>query len=154
MNDSNFHRSRLKGRFGLGLAGATLGLILFTLGSDPGLVGMDLSPVVGFVQIAVLLVGLAMMAVGGTVALNHLWQGREKSITADIGTRLVSTGFVFAAASGMADVFGFGSQPFPNIPYFGQWQAMGVMIGEVIITLGFILMTPRPPSRRSPPPAG
>jgi hypothetical protein len=153
MNNLSFRRSGIAGRLRAGLVSAAVGLFLFTLGSDPGLVGMDFSPVVGFVQIAVLLVGLAMIAIGGTLALNTLWEGQEKSITADIGIRLVSTGYVFSAASGMADVFGFGSQPFPSIPYFGQWQAMGVMVGQLIIILGFILMTPRPPSRRSSPPA-
>jgi hypothetical protein len=47
----------------------------------------------------------------------------------------------------MADVFGFGNQPFPEIPYFGPWQAMGVMAGEIIIALGFLLLIPFP--RRS-----
>jgi hypothetical protein len=42
----------------------------------------------------------------------------------------------------MADIFGFGTQPLPNIPYFGWWQALGVMIGEITIALGFILMIP------------
>jgi hypothetical protein len=49
----------------------------------------------------------------------------------------------------MADVFGFGSHPFPNIPYFGPWQATGVMVGEVIITLGFLLLIPKPPRSRT-----
>jgi hypothetical protein len=133
-------RPRMQG----GLTLAILGFFVFTLGTDPGLYGLDRSPVVGFVQIAVLLVGLAMMCVGGTTVMNILWEGLEKTIAADIGYRLVSTGFVFAAASGMADVFGFGSQPFPAIPYFGPWQAVGVMAGEVIIILGFALMIPRP----------
>jgi len=134
--------ARPRMQFGLGLA--IFGFFVFTLGTDPGLYGLDRSPVVGFVQIAVLLVGLGMICFGGTVALNVLWEGLEKSIAADIGYRLVSTGFVFAAAAGMADVFGFGSQPFPAIPYFGPWQAAGVMTGEVIIILGFALMIPRP----------
>lgn len=133
-------RPRMQG--GLILSG--VGFMIFTLGTDPGLYGLDRSPVVGFVQITVLLVGLALICIGGTLVMNILWEGLEKTIAADIGYRLVATGFVFAAASGMADVFGFGSQPFPNIPYFGPWQAIGVMTGEVIIILGFVLMIPRP----------
>jgi hypothetical protein len=34
------------------------------------------------------------------------------------------------AFAGMADVFGMGSQPLPNVPYFGPWQVSGVMIGQ------------------------
>lgn len=137
---------RLKLRLGLGMV--FVGLFLFIIGSDPGLFGLDFSPVVGFVQITVLLVGLALISIGGYTALNLLWEAQEKSITADIGSRLVATGYVLAAASGMADVFGFGSQPFPAIPHFGQFQALGVMIGQVVITAGFILMIRVPNARR------
>lgn len=126
------------------------GLLLYILGVRPSLFGADRSPVVGFVQIAVFLFGLAAMCLGGIVVMNTLWDGvtrsgeGEKSISADIGSRLVSTGYVIAIVSGMADTFGFGSQPFPSPPYFGQWQAIGVMVGEVFIIGGFLLMIPRP----------
>jgi hypothetical protein len=126
----------------IGLILTMLGFIVFLLGIDPGLFGLDRSPVTGFVQIAVFLVGLAFICLGGYVCLNSLWNGSEKSIAADIGFRLVSTGYVIAVVSGMADVFGFGTHPFPNVPYFGPIQAFGVMIGELIITLGFLLLIP------------
>jgi hypothetical protein len=42
----------------------------------------------------------------------------------------------------MADVIGFGNHPFPNVPHFGAWQAVGVLIGQVIIVLGFLLFVP------------
>jgi len=47
-------------------------------------------------------------------------------------------------ASGMADVFGLGNQPFPNVPYFGIWQALGVIIGQLIIAVGLIMLIPYP----------
>ena len=126
----------------VGLIITILGFLIFLLGVDPGIFGVDRSPVTGFLQIAVFLIGLAMICIGGYMSLISLWNGREKSIAADIGLRLVSTGYVIAVASGMADIFGFGTQPLPNIPYFGWWQALGVMIGEITIALGFILMIP------------
>jgi hypothetical protein len=126
-----------------------MGLVVFTLGVDPGMYGLDRSPVVGFVQIAVFLVGLATICLGGYITLNTLWNGTEKTIAADIGYRLVSTGYVITVVSGMADVFGFGSQPFPTIPYFGPWQATGVMAGELIIALGFLLLIPYPRSEQA-----
>jgi len=126
----------------VGLIITILGFLVFLLGVDPGIFGVDRSPVTGFLQIAVFLFGLAMICIGGYMSLISLWNGREKSIAADIGLRLVSTGYVIAVASGMADIFGFGTQPLPNIPYFGWWQALGVMIGEITIALGFILMIP------------
>jgi hypothetical protein len=97
---------------------------------------------VGFVQIAVFLAGLGAICVGGYVGLLALWKGRARSILADIGLRLVSTGYVIAVFAGMADVFGMGSQPLPGIPYFGPWQATGVVIGEVLIAIGFLLVIP------------
>lgn len=147
MNDSNARKSILGGRRRLGLVIAVVGLVIFVLGVNPGLFRLDRSPVVGFVQIAVFLVGLALICLGGIFTLTALWAGQEKTIAADIGYRLVATGYVVAAASGMADVFGFGSQPFPSTPYFGQWQALGVMAGEILVIIGFILMIPRLPKK-------
>jgi hypothetical protein len=42
----------------------------------------------------------------------------------------------------MADVFGMGNQPWPQIPYFGFWQMAGVILGQIIIAIGFLLMIP------------
>ncbi len=132
---------RFKVRFGLLLVVA--GLLVFILGANPGAFGLDQSPITGFIQISVFLIGLAMICIGGYIALNALWNGTQKTIAADIGLRLISTGYVISVASGMADVFGFGTHPYPNIPYFGRMQAAGVMLGEAIIILGFIMLIPR-----------
>ena len=132
-------------RFGIGAT--ILGLVVYLLGVDPGLFGMDRSPVMGFVQISVLLIGLAFMCLGGYITLNALWNGSQKSILADIGLRLVATGYLITVASGMADILGFGNHPFPRIPYFGPLQAIGVIIGEVAIAVGFLMIIPYPRKR-------
>ena len=129
-------------RIRVGLATTFIGLFVFTVGAKPGWFGWDRSPVVGFVQIAVFLVGLAFICLGGYISLLALWKGASRTIAADIGLRLVSTGFVIAVFAGMADVFGMGSQPPPQVPYFGPWQATGVLIGQIIIALGFLLLIP------------
>lgn len=118
------------------------GLFIFAVGAKPDLFGWDRSPVVGFVQIIVFLIGLALICLGGYLGLHALWWGLERTITSDIGSRLVATGYVFSVFSGLADIFGMGSHSFPKIPYFGPWQATGVLIGQGIIALGFILMIP------------
>jgi hypothetical protein len=130
--------SRLRIRFGLAMV--LLGFLVFLMGTQPSLFGLDRSPVVGFVQISVFLIGLAIICVGGYVSLLAFWKNGDRTIAADIGSRLVATGYVVAVFSGMADVFGFGTRPLPNIPYFGPWQALGVMIGEALIAVGFLLM--------------
>jgi multisubunit Na+/H+ antiporter MnhB subunit len=150
MSEESVRRSNRSLRVRFGLAVVIMGLLTFSLGADPALFNMDRSPIVGFVQIAVFLIGLAMICLGGYTTLNTLWNGKDKTIAADIGYRLVSTGYVIAVASGMADVFGFGSQPFPSIPYFGPWQASGVIIGELVIIVGFFLLIPN--SRQTPQP--
>jgi hypothetical protein len=49
---------------------------------------------------------------------------------------------VIAVACGMADVFGFGSQLPPIIPEFGFLQTMGVLLGEIVIGVGFLMLIP------------
>lgn len=119
-----------------------VGLFVFLIGAKPSWFGVDRSPVVGFVQIAVFLVGLSMICAGGYIGLSALWGTEQRSITADIGLRLVGTGYVVAIFAGMADVFGMGSQALPDVPYFGPWQAGGVLIGESIIAIGFLMVIP------------
>ncbi len=125
-----------------GLTLTLVGLLIFLIGAQPGLFGADRSPVIGFVQIAVFLIGLAIVCLGGFTSLMSLWKNRQPSIAADIGLRLVATGYVIAVFTGMADVFGVGSHQLPGIPYFGPWQARGVEFGQAIIGLGFLLLIP------------
>lgn len=132
--------SRLRSR--ASLITTAVGLFIFVLGAQPGWFRVDRSPVVGFVQIAVFLIGLGIICVGGSMGLLGLWRGVHRSIAADIGLRLVSTGYVVSVFTGMADVFGMGSQPLPQIPYFGPWQASGVLAGQVLIAVGFLMLIP------------
>ncbi len=137
-----FRKEPLRARMRAGLVTTLFGLFVFAVGAKPDWFGWDRSRVVGFVQISVFLIGLAIICIGGYVGLLALWRGTPRTIMADIGLRLVSTGYVIAVFAGMADVFGMGSQPLPGIPYFGPWQATGVLIGQVIIALGFLMIIP------------
>ena len=91
---------------------------------------------------SIFLTGLALICVGGYVGLLALWGKEERSIIADIGLRLIGTGYVISVFTGMADVFGMGSQPLPAVPYFGPWQASGVLIGQSMIAIGFLMLIP------------
>jgi hypothetical protein len=55
---------------------------------------------------------------------------------------MVTTGYVISVFCGMADVFGFGTQLRPRVPFFGPWQAAGVQVGEAVIAIGFLLLIP------------
>jgi hypothetical protein len=140
--DTGRFESPSQPRIRTGLFITLFGLFIFIVGAKPGWLSLDRSRVVGFVQIAVFLVGLALICFGGYITLLALWKGKQRSIAADIGLRLVSTGYVIAAFAGMADVFGLGSQPLPAVPYFGPWQALGVLIGQIFIAAGFLLLIP------------
>ena len=136
-------------RVRLGLTVTIVGFLVFMLGARPVLFGLDRSPVIGFVQIAVFLIGLALICIGGYFSLIALWKYQKPSIAADIGMRLVATGYVVTVFAGMADVFGFGSHGLPDVPFFGPWQALGVEIGELLIGIGFLMMVPySDPERR------
>lgn len=119
-----------------------LGLFIFAIGAKPDWFGWSRNEAVGFIQITVFLVGLALICLGGFVGLSALWGREQRSIIADIGLRLVGTGYVIAVFTGFADVFGMGSQPLPKLPYFGPWQASGVLIGQVVIAMGFLMVIP------------
>jgi hypothetical protein len=115
------------------------GYLIFLLGARPGLFGLDRSKVIGFVQITVFLIGLAVIALGSYHTLISFWPKNKKSLLADFGSRVVSTGYVICVFTALADVFGFGSHPLPNV-FFGPLQAIGVMIGMGLIAIGIVMM--------------
>ena len=123
----------------MGSAMAVIGYLIFLLGARPALFGLDRSRVIGFVQISVFLVGLALICIGSSLTLNALWPEGKKTIAADIGARLISTGYVICVFTAFADIFGLGSHPLPNV-FFGTLQARGMGIGMGTIALGFLLL--------------
>lgn len=125
-----------------GLLLTLIGFTIFLIGARPGMFNIDRSPIIGFVQIAVFLVGLAIICIGGYISMTSLWREMPTSIAADIGLRMVATGYVIAVFAGMADIFGFGSHPLPKLPFFGPWQARGVEVGQAFIAIGFLLLLP------------
>ena len=127
----------------LGVAITLFGFGIFLLGADPDLFGLNRSPVVGFAQTATFSTGLAVICLGGFLSFKSCQEENyQQSIAQDIGLRLVATGYLIALISALADVFGFGTQTWPIQPFFGPWQAAGVVIGEVIIAVGFLLFIP------------
>jgi hypothetical protein len=131
-------------RIRIGLITTMIGLGLFVLGAKPDIFTLDRSPVIGFVQIAVFEIGLAIICLGGYISLMALWRHDQPSIIADFGIRFVATGYLICVFTGMADIFGFGSHLLPGIPYFGPLQSMGVLVGELIIAIGLIMLIPTP----------
>jgi hypothetical protein len=144
VNEGVSSRPNIKVRIGVGLGVMFLGFLIFLLGINPGLFGLDRSPILGLIQIIVFLIGLGILCLGGYITLNILWNGTQKTIAADIGLRLISTGYLIAFTASAADFFGFGSQIYPSIPHFGILQTVGVVFGQILIITGLILMIPWP----------
>jgi hypothetical protein len=138
--EPGFRVSYLRIRFSL--IAVAIGLFIFATGTKPNWFGWNRAVVVGFVQIAVALVGLGLICIGGYVGLTALWGREQRSILADIGSRLIGTGYVITVFSGLADMFGMGAQTLPDNPYFGPLQATGVLVGQFIIAAGFLMLVP------------
>jgi hypothetical protein len=152
---TNSHNGFPLRRIQLGLIIAVGGFLVLLVGAKPELFLLDRSPVLGFIQVSVMLIGLAFMCIGGYISLMGLWKGERPSIAAEMGLRIISTGYIIAVFAGLADIFGLGSHPYPEfIPYFGEWQARGVQIAEGFIAIGMLMMLPytRNPLFRSNPP--
>ena len=119
-----------------------MGLLIFIVGSQPEWFGITESPVIGYLQISVFIGGLAVMCVGVAFSLNAFWQGTQKTIVAEIGLRLLATGFVVSAISAFADMVGLGTRPQPYLPFFGYWQSRGLLIGQGMIIISILMIFP------------
>jgi hypothetical protein len=129
---------------------AALGFLIVLLGADPTIYGLRDSQPIGLLQIGVFTFGLLLLCWGGTLAIHSLWKREEKTILAELGLRVMSTGFIIAMVTGLADLFGLGTRPLPYQSFFGHWQARGVILGELVIIIGLLMMIPYP----SPSPKG
>jgi hypothetical protein len=119
-----------------------LGLFIFAIGIAPDLIGMDRSPVVGFVQVGVWLSGLAILLLAAYLTVRVLRNGRSQTLLAEVGARLIATGYVVAAAASLADFIGIGSHTLPGL-IFGHLQVIGLVVGVVVSLLGVVLFWPR-----------
>jgi len=121
---------------------ALLGLLIFLIGINPDLIGMNRSPAVGFVQVGVWLTGLAILLIGTYAALRVVRNGRRTTLLNDVGLRLAATGYVVAAAASLADFIGIGSHTIRDL-VFGKIQVAGLTIGVLFMVAGMVLYWPR-----------
>ena len=76
MNLESAHRiSYLRVRFSLICVG--IGLLVFVIGAKPNWFGWSTVAEVGFIQVAVFLVGFGLICIGGFIGIAALW-GREQ----------------------------------------------------------------------------
>jgi hypothetical protein len=112
--------------------------------------------VVGFVQVGVWLSGLAILLLAAYLTVRVLRNGRSQTLLAEVGARLIATGYVVAAAASLADFIGIGSHTLPGL-IFGHLQVIGLVVGVFVSLLGVVLFWPRaglPIEYAAPAPAG
>jgi hypothetical protein len=136
---------------------ALFGVLIFLIGINPDLLGMNRSLAVGFVQVGVWLTGMGIFLLGAYGALRVVRNGRQTSLLSEVGLRLAATGYVIAAAASLADFIGIGSHTIRAL-VFGKIQTAGLVFGILLILLGLVLYYPRAPreatqQKASTPPA-
>jgi hypothetical protein len=132
-------------RFGqVGIAFATLGIMVALMGLFPGVTGVEETPGIGVVQVFMLLIGYAFMTFGGLIyAKFSFYIGVKSTLTQQIGVRLMLTGLLFAAISGLADILGFGSHIRSDTAdiFFGNLQGLGIIACLTISSFGVLIYT-------------
>jgi hypothetical protein len=126
----------------LGIAVTLLGGVIAFIGLFPSVIGLEASPGVGVLQVLTILVGLSVLIGGAYIfAQATYYLNKRHNLAQKIGVRLSMTGLVLAAAIGLADVLGFGSNS-PLIgqrPTLGPWQTAGLVGSFVIASLGLLI---------------
>ncbi len=119
------------------------GFFIFLIGVYPDIIRLNINPLVfGILQILTFLFGVGLMTLGSYLFLyTTIHHAREHRLRHDVGLRLVGTGYVFCAASALADILGFGSHNITSseTSYLGPVQVTGILIGVTIILVGLFL---------------
>lgn len=128
-----------KAYFIMGIIFATLLLLcIFVFFYKETIMLRPLNPLEGPIEILVVIIGLAVVGLGGVYEFASLGKGQLKSFAYDVGLRIIATGYLIAFLSALADYIGLGSHH--KLPYFGPLQSSGVFLGEGVIAAGFIMM--------------
>lgn len=127
-------------QFGITLG--ALGAVLTFMGLFPGVTGLEPASGIGVVQIFVILIGFALLITGALIYVKFtFYTYHSANLAQQIGIRLALTGLLFAAITGLADIFGFGSnlRSGGSEPIFGFLQALGIIGSFAMASLGVLL---------------
>jgi hypothetical protein len=131
---------------------AVLGIVLSLISLGAEILGLDLTPGFGMVQMFQLLLGLTLLTIAGYLRMHSLRSpDAPRSLQADVGIRLGATGLVFAYVSGLSDLIGIGTHVTPTFgrPFVGPLQLGGLLVGVIMITVGMLLYMTSRGSRRT-----
>ncbi len=119
-----------------------LGIILSAMSLGAELLGLDLTPGFGIVQMFQLLLGLTALTFASFMYLKQRRpDNAPRSLQADIGVRLAATGLIFAYVTGLSDIIGIGTHVEPSFerPFVGPLQLGGLVLGVLSIIAGLLL---------------
>jgi hypothetical protein len=143
--DYNFPHTQIRG----GLTLTLIGLFVLIVGLRPDLFGLDRGLYIGFTQIIMILIGIASLTLGANSTFNAFWACTNKTLLADVGARTIMTGYVICAFTALADAFGFGTNPPPEV-ILGTLQSRGVVIGLFVILVGLLMKVRWQTDRQAP----
>ncbi|MBZ0295186.1 MAG: hypothetical protein K8L99_21665 [Anaerolineae bacterium] len=125
-----------------GIAVGVLGVVLTFMGLFPGVTGVEPTPGIGFVQILLIVTGFSLLITGAFIYVKYTFYDRHPAnLAQQIGIRLAMTGLIFGAMAGLADILGFGSnlRTLESDIYFGPWQAIGLLGGFLMASIGVLI---------------
>ena len=126
----------------VGIALGALGVMLCLMGLFPGVTGAEPTAGIGLVQVIMVLIGYSLLIMGALVYLKYtFYLDVPATLVQQIGTRLALTGILFAALSGLADIFGFGTHIRDDVVdiFFGQLQMVGILASFGMSSLGVLI---------------
>ncbi|MDX2076720.1 MAG: hypothetical protein SFZ02_09840 [bacterium] len=126
----------------IGIAFGVLGATLMLMGLFPGLTGLDPTPGIGIIQLAVVVFGFALFIMGALIYVKYTFYAYDHAnLVQLIGTRLAMTGVLLAGLFSMADAFGFGSHgiEFSDQNFLGPLQIIGMVSSYAMACIGVLL---------------
>lgn len=124
----------------LGVIFIALGIISTLIGLFPGIAGTPPVGDVGQIQITVILTGFCLQIFGAWVYVRYNFYPKgSKNLIQQIGIRLTLTGLLFSLLSGFADIMGFGSHGGSEGFFLGRGQAVGLVGGFLLASIGLLI---------------
>ncbi|KAB2903484.1 MAG: hypothetical protein KJ064_20915 [Anaerolineae bacterium] len=133
----------------LGILISTLGIVLCLIGLYPGITGLEPKSGIGVLQIMIIILGMTLIIIGAMLFVKiGFYPSTGTNLAQRIAIRLSLTGLLLALAAGLADLLGYGSNPPEGpekIPVLGVYQAVGMVVGFLVASLGVLLFALRGP---------
>ncbi len=126
----------------VGIALGALGAMICFMGLFPGVTGAEPTAGIGLVQVAMVLLGYALLILGALTYLKFtFFLNVPATLPQQIGTRLALTGMLFAGLAGMADILGFGThiRDEQGLLFFGRLQMIGILASFALSSLGVLV---------------